>query len=364
MLANKDNMVLEEKLSSAEITKEQKIADKRLYAVGDITASGDEIEGIYSSSTFFILYVGGGGSLSWEIEQVPSWAKDSISECRRLRGLAESYLSRRHLPRVNRLLSDALATSLQSPEGTDTSGFFSEANDYIDKYKDEIKSTIAHGPDFVIYRTKSDSVQWFHKKLPDFLNKAVEEFESLQSLSNSVLPKSYRPAVSSMLGSSLSVAFRKSKEDDVPSVFHSAKKFILSQTDSYLRIKLFIVSLLSTIIFLLFLLVLSIPFDVNNVYLFGAGSGVLGAMVSALQRNNKISIDPYGSLLGLYSESISRLLIGIIFGLFVVICAKSELALAPFKENIYAIICFSFIAGFTERFVPDLMSSVSKTTNV
>ncbi|MFB2734332.1 hypothetical protein [Shewanella mangrovisoli] len=353
----------EDNSSSSEITKEQKVADKRLYAVGDRTASGDEIQGIYASSTYFIIYQGRHGSLSWEIERVPVWAKDSISECRRLRGLAESYLNRRHVSIVNGLLSDALSTSLQSSEGTDTSSFFVEVNEYIEKYKDEIKSTIATGPEFAIYRTKNDTTQWFHKKLPDYLNKAVEEFESLQSLSNSVLPKSYRPAVSRMLGSSLSVAFRKNKEDDIASAFDSAKKFILSQTDSYLRIKLFLASLLSTITFLLFLFVLFVVAKVNVVYLFGAGAGVLGAMVSALQRNNKITIDPYGSLLGLYSESISRLLIGIIFGLFVVVCAKSELALAPFKENIYAIICFSFIAGFTERFVPDLMSSVTKSTD-
>lgn len=350
--------------TSNEISLEQKIHDKRLYAVGDRTASGTEIKGIYSSSTHYIIYQGEFGSLAWEIDKIPKWAKDAIPECRRLRGLAESYLNRRHLSRINRLLSDSLAASLQSPEGTDTNAFFKEVIDYIDKYKDEVKGTIASGQEFTIYRTKNNTVQWFHRKLPDFLNQAVEEFESLQSLSNSVLPKPYRPAISRMLGSALSVAFRKSKEDDLASTFNGARKFILSQTDAYLRIRLFLASLFSTTIVLLFLFVAHKAYDANAVYIFGTGAGILGAMVSALQRNNKITIDPYGSILGLYSESISRLLIGTIFGLFVVICAKSELALAPFKENIYAIICFSFIAGFTERFVPDLMSTVTKSTDV
>jgi len=356
--------MIQESSSSNEITMEQKVSDKRFYTVGDITASGDEIFGIYSCSTHFIIYQGKYGSLAWEIDRIPNWAKDSIPECRRLRGLAESYLNKRHLSTVNRLLSDSLSVALQSPEGTDTSTLFAEAQDYIDKYKDEIKSTIATGQEFSIYRTKNDTVQWYHRKLPDYLNKAVEEFESLQSLSNFVLPKSYRPAISRMLGSSLSVAFRKGKDEDVSSTFNDAKKFILSQTESYLRIKLFIANLISTVAFLLLLIALFLLSNINSVYLFGAGAGILGAMVSALQRNNKISIDPYGSILGLYSESISRLLVGIIFGLFVVVCAKSELALAPFKENIYAIICFSFISGFTERFVPDLMSTMAKNTNL
>lgn len=349
---------------SSDISPSQKKNDKRLYAVGDLTTSGDEIVGIYSSSTHYILYWGNSGSLGWEIEEIPEWATDAIPECRRLRGLAESYLNRRHLSIINRLLSDSLSTALVSQEGSDINDFFKEVIEYIDKYKDEIKSIIGSGPEFSIYRTKNDTVQWFHKKMPDYLSPAVEEFESLQSLSNSVLPKSYRLAVSRMLGSALSVAFIKRKECDFKQIFCGTKKFILTQIDSYLRIKLFFASLFSTIIFLISLFVVQKIYDPNVVYILGAGAGILGAMVSALQRNNKISIDPYGSALGLYSESISRLLIGTIFGLFVVFCAKSELVLAPFKENLYAIICFSFISGFTERFVPDLMSTVTKSSGI
>jgi len=353
-----------EKSSSNGISLDEKIRDKRLYQIGDMTFQGQEIVIIYVCASNFIVYCGKSGSLCWEIDEIPRWAIDAIPQCSRLRGLAESYLSRSRISKVNRLLADSLAASLISSEGSDIAIFFNEAEKYIDKFKDEIKSTIAWGPEFVIYRTKNEGIQWHHQSLPAHLNQAIEEFESLKSLAYSVLPKSYHPAITTMLGSSLSVVFRKSEDDDFNSIFSGAKQFITSHVEAYLRIRLFLVNLLSTLATLFILFLIVSYSEAYKSYVLGVGAGVLGAMVSALQRNNKILIDPYGSILALYGESLSRLVIGIVFGLFVVILSYSELALAPFKDNLYAITCFSFIAGFSERFVPDLMSTVAKKTEI
>ena len=90
----------------------------------------------------------------------------------------------------------------------------------------------------------------------------------------------------------------------------------------------------------------------------GMGAGVIGAMVSSLQRNNSISIDNYAGEYSLYCESLSRLIIGSVFGCFLVLGTKSEMFLAPFKNNSQAILCFCFISEFIERFVPDLINGV------
>jgi hypothetical protein len=101
-------------------------------------------------------------------------------------------------------------------------------------------------------------------------------------------------------------------------------------------------------------------FNLINVYANGAELGVLGAMISSLQRNNQLSVDPYNSSIrDIYCVVATNLLIGLIFGGLVILIAESGVALTLIKDNEPAIMFFSFIAGFSERFVPDLIATVT-----
>lgn len=340
-------------------TLEEKIEDKRLYSIGDTTKSGSEIFGIYASSVHYILFWGENGGIGWEIDKLSHSANNVLSEAKRIMTLAMSTLTSNRVSVVNRMLADIISTSLSTKDYEPTDDLFDEVEGYIEKHKDEIISIVSTGPRFTIYRVKDDLIQWSHSKLPESLRKPVEDFNALQSLATSVLPKSQRKSVSRLLSASLSSAFRQETVPDNVDLFEKPRKFISSKIESHLKIKIFYVSLFTTISMLILLLSGYLYFNSGLVYFAGASAGILGTMVSSLQRNNKISIDPYTSPLGLYSEGISRIFIGIVFGLFIIFCANSELALAPFKDDIYALVCFAFIAGFSERFVPDLMSSVA-----
>jgi hypothetical protein len=344
-------------------TEEEKFEDKRLYSIGDSTKSGSEIFGIYASSVHYILFWGENGGIGWEIDKLSDHANNVLSDAKRIRTLAASTLTSNRVSVVNRMLSDIISTSLSTKDFELSDNLFDDTEAYIDKHKDEIKSIVSSGPLFAIYRVKDDLIQWSHSKLPESLRKPVEDFNALQSLATSVLPKSQRKSVSRLLSASLSSAFRQESVADDVDLFEKPRKFIHSQIESYLKIKIFYVSLFTTIAMLILFLCGYLYFNSGLVYFAAASAGILGVMVSSLQRNNKTSIDPYTSPLGLYSEGISRIFIGVVFGLFIIFCAYSELALAPFKEDIYALVCFAFISGFSERFVPDLMSSVAGKAN-
>lgn len=346
-------------LIATNVTPDQKFADKRLYRVGDqIVSSSDIILEIYSCAKNFLIYRGKAG-LGWEILDAPAWGGEAIAECQRLYQLALSSLSRRHMSQVISLLSSALSRALLSPEKPELESLFRESVSYIDRFKDDIIGRYAESPDFAIYKTRKGGVEWFHRDLPERLGPVLAEYERLRQLIGSVLPKAYKQATMDMLGSSLSVAFRSNAEEDLTVIFSGVDKFVMSRIISSYRIHLFFVSLLTTIIFLVVLLICGLTIVSDTEYLVAAGSGVVGALVSALQRNNESSIDPYISKWGLFCETLSRLVIGVIFGLLVIILARSELALAPFKDQVYALTSFAFLAGFSERFIPDLMATIS-----
>lgn len=344
-------------------TAEEKFKDKRLYSIGDASRNGSEISGIYGSSVDYILFWGETAGLCWEIDEATSDVNEVLCEARRICTLASSSLTKQRSTVVYSMLADIIITTLHSVDFNYNEKLFSDILAYISKYKDEIKSVVSSGPMFTIYRVKDDFIQWHHSKLPENLRKSVEEFSTLQSLATSVLPVTHRKSVSRLLSSSLSSAFRTVKLSDDIDYFEQPRKFIYSQIESFLKVKIFYVSLITTFIMQFILLCGYGYFGTGLEYFASASAGIFGVMVSSLQRNNKTQLDPYSSPQGLYSESISRIFIGVIFGLFIIFCAKSELALAPFKDDIYALVCFAFISGFSERFVPDLMSTVAGKAN-
>ena len=100
--------------------------------------------------------------------------------------------------------------------------------------------------------------------------------------------------------------------------------------------------------------------EIYDLYFFCSIAGALGATVSALQRINKISFDIYSSKTSLYIESLNRIIIGIVFSLFLLMAIKSGIVFSNYSGNIYAIISLAFIGGFSERFVPSIIANVDK----
>lgn len=169
--------------------------------------------------------------------------------------------------------------------------------------------------------------------------------------------------MSRLLSSALSIAFRNNNED-VSKIFSSARQFINFHIESCWKVRLFLTSAATSLFIILSLILVSMFSGIEPVFIYCAIAGILGSVVSSLQRNGDMKIDPYASGISLYADVISKLILGIIFGIFVIFISKSEIALSPFKNNIYALFCFSFIAGFSERFIPDLITTITKKTEL
>jgi hypothetical protein len=92
----------------------------------------------------------------------------------------------------------------------------------------------------------------------------------------------------------------------------------------------------------------------------GALAGVAGAWTSILIRSATLALGPFQAS-GQYTfQGATRILLGGLFGLFAAIAAKANLLVGFAFDNQWVMAVITFFAGFSERFVPELLQSLEK----
>lgn len=309
----------------------------------------------------FLIYLTSTNDLGWKLNNIPEKALLALREFIFINGLIGLHINRLNKKSASIFLANTLNYCLTTKENYDAELTFKEVRDYVNSFVGSIKKRVIETPRFSVYLSRNNNIAWwYYQDIPEYMVDALEEFEVLKELSTTTLPQSYKYIVMNKLASALANAFNKDTNDKAKDCFRDVRKFLISKSESYLKLKLFLISISFSLLSLITVFFLCIYFPSAKIYAMGIGAGVIGAMVSSLQRNSFISLDSYAGEYSLYCESFSRIIIGAVFGCFLVFGIKSEIFLAPFKSNLQAIICFCFISGFVERFVPELINSVVK----
>lgn len=89
-------------------------------------------------------------------------------------------------------------------------------------------------------------------------------------------------------------------------------------------------------------------------------SGTIGSLFSLLQRNKEIDIELTTQNTFVFMQVISHVFFGAFAGGILFVASKGDLAFGFANENVYALITLSIIAGFSERFIPDMFNKVVK----
>lgn len=298
--------------------------------------------------------------LNWRIKKVPDYAIPAQQRFHKLNSLISANLTRGSKRHAYQLLASAFYTCLKSKGPCNIDDIYSDVQKYVSRRQGEIKTRIVECPDFAVYINQNNSVNWWVAgSRTDIHNTALNEFEYIKQLITTTIPKGERIIANRKLASALSVAFSKSSEDAARSSFDDVRAYIAAKFTSYINIMLFITNVISCLLFVSLMILLYNFFPQFKEHYIAAAAGVFGAMVSCLQRKNEINVDNYTGVYGLRCESLSRLIIGAVFGVFVIFAAKSGIVLSTFTNNLNALVCFGFISGFVERFVPDLINGVS-----
>ncbi|MDQ1233333.1 hypothetical protein QE450_000831 [Paenibacillus sp. SORGH_AS306] len=328
---------------------------------------------LFQSGTFQI-HRSPKGYLEWSWKDLPDdLTSVLVLECTKIEALISTEVPKFHEKVCYEVLFRSITACLNIPQRPEFSDYKTRIVNELSYAKDFVRKKINLGTVFVssssnitIYMERNKELRWYYEGLPEYMVISFSEFRRLHSLSNSLLNGVNRELINRNLAVAMTNSNILQDPDRSSAQFSEIENSIKERATA--RVKFNILLLISTlglvIIFLCFYFYFSyvIPEIISNL-IIGAAGGTLGSVISVIQRNDKITVDFLLSPLAIGTESISRLLLGIIFGIILVLLIQSELITLFSIKNISALCVLSIIAGFSERFVPDFLDKIINKDN-
>lgn len=228
-----------------------------------------------------------------------------------------------------------------------------------DPYGKVIKYVIGRHRQFVVYITEEDAVAWNYDRLPEHLRPAIAHFQHLIGIARSTLGRKQLHKVAVLLGPALYAALLSGESEGFTRHFEGARSFIYSKATQTARLAYVLLSMLFGGIIVGIALLLcryaGASENFRQALLVGITGGVTGSVVSIIQRARNLEIDPLDSAILVGFHGLSRVGLGAIFGILLVVASKANIALGHFAGDLWALFGLSAGAGFTERWIPELL---------
>jgi hypothetical protein len=324
------------------------------YNEGEKSLDGSVIHRIIGREEDFVVFLCEGGELSWEHRDVPEWSYVGIEQYQKLGRELLTLQGKIHEKQIKSFMAEALLSVFRSRNHEDSTvlKYFYGAWDFVSDYKK--RKILFFGDDYYIHEvdfvvavenpTNNKSLQ------KAFVDASLLSQRAKHSLNNEKLSRA---------NASIAHSFVNFEKSDTENIFAKATKHIDSQIEENARIDYLIKSIVTSFGGAILLSVIlyffdSIPEGARQIIICSL-AGIGGAFVSVLERSKSITVDAYSSSSLLAFQGVTRVVLGIIFGALVPICAKANIALGLASDNVYAIFVVAFLAGLNERFIPDLM---------
>lgn len=192
------------------------------------------------------------------------------------------------------------------------------------------------------------------------ISRAIAKLQLAEAVPTKHLPKDIQLEFKRCLGIGYIHALNCQFED-IPEIIDNARKYLKDRNREYSR-WLFLRSG-SPAVIIAFVTGLSMYLNnCFNPWFFGIVFGTLGAFVSIWARYGKIKNSGFGGSKLHVLECYSRIIIGIIFSLIAMVAIRCRLILPSIAQNdeLLAFILASFIASFSERFIPSILEKITK----
>ena len=286
---------------------------------------------------------------------------NKVNTLKTFHGKVQNYNS------LNQVFSSCMNNLEQDHKTIDS--IFATLDSELIKSDDFVKITYATNSNYSVFLDKDGIIRTKYF-IGDFNNAVSVELadcqyraKKLESLANKHLKNTdlqlALDRIAIALCHALKLAFMKQQVSS-DTIFHDVERSLHSQFTARLRLQF----MSSVILFTLFFGA-SILYALNNsfkdsIYVLSMLFALLGSFVSIIQRHNSIEVTTNMHPVTVGLESFSRLSISLVFGVICVLLAKSELALATFNTNNHALLIFSFLSGFSERFMPNMLNHIHK----
>lgn len=236
-----------------------------------------------------------------------------------------------------------------------------------DKNGYEIKTIVGRTKKSIVYLCDTESklkCSW------DFDLEGVEEIlakvQAIKTQIKTVLPKKQHYVALNLLATSLFSALEDNNKNDLDSYFQEIRDYLSTKTHENLHFVYLITAILCSGLSFLptaFCYYFTIKSTVWYQLSLGAGFGGLGALISIFQRFNQIPLEKYSSRNYIILKSFSRVSIGLIFGTIFILLIKAKIIFEFINGNVYLVCIFSIISGLNERFVPDILDNIEKSSS-
>lgn len=237
----------------------------------------------------------------------------------------------------------------------------------VDKYL--IKKT----DDYIIYIDFCNDIDWIDcrdlNKYPsvwtkeniDAFNAYTARLDQLQSMPSLNLDEKAILTYKKMLGTAYCLAF-EANFARIEQIITDATTFLNNRNKEksrqfFLEFSL-VVTLLSLIVYCWQIQISHVE---HSIWCHSIFFGICGSFVSIWTRYGKLSYTGLSSRRLHYLEAFSRQLVGALFAVVALLAMRCGLVFSgEADKDIYAVMLISFVAGFSERFVPSLMERIVK----
>ena len=227
-------------------------------------------------------------------------------------------------------------------------------------------SELGCGPWFIVFRCEDGTIRWEidDDYEPEHFRETLAVFDELHSKVLSCIPlRRNQKKIEVTLGRALFNGMVAPSAGEGRSAFDEARARIEHEVTIYSRLNYVIASTLIAVASSLFVM-LAFVFEVREsilVLLLGAAAGALGALLSILLRSTDVVVAPYATPLRQLFQGACRALFGSICGVVLVFLVKANLVLGQCADSRFALGAFSVVAGFSERFLPNLLAGLEKS---
>lgn len=226
-----------------------------------------------------------------------------------------------------------------------------------------IKVLVHSTPTCAIFVNEEGMLRWRvdHDKLPS-AHGAIAEATDLQNQARSgVLSERARQRSLFVIGVALARAFEDIPSPGITDYFATARAFITARRREALHMFYLFAAISMGLVLVATTLGFRSAGSPLEPFFVAAALGAAGAVVSVLQRFRDINIETYTSRVYTATAGVSRTVFGAAFGVVLLLLHKSDLVLSVAKTNPSFIALACFVAGFSERMIPELLARIEQS---
>lgn len=342
--------------SAATITPESVVATKgsevdySRYSVGD-TLKGVTIAMIVFQDSSAIVFADAAGDISFYHSL---GARGDAVGVQFHRIVSKTIAKLRHAYR--RAVTDLLATAIAESLNGKTDEGIRSAFAPVDAFIDNITHVFGYTDEWVVYLDAQDNLVCDYPTVTEQAAPLLTEFYRLQQLAESALEADENKALKKILGTELAIALQRTPAPEPADAFSASRDYIQLRNESHMRAVYIFSSLAAAVIF-----GIAAYFIIHDDLglLLGTVGGIIGAAISVLQRSATLEIRRFLPRGQVIMQGVVRITLGLLFGLLIVSASRANVALGSFASSVNSLFLAGVAAGFSERFVPDLLTKIT-----